>query len=108
MLCLKLIRVIHIIIIGLLGIAPFVTNRRYKVYALTFLIYLVLQYISGYQRCGLTELEYLIIGEKYGSGFLYRIINPLITLDERYFDNYLHIIHTIYIVVLSFQSGLLP
>jgi hypothetical protein len=94
------IRAIHAIIIVLLAISPFISNAKYKVYALTFLLYLAFQYISGYQRCGLTELEYMILGEKYDSGFLYRIINPLITVDESYFDNYLHIIHACYIAML--------
>lgn len=100
-----IIRVIHVFLMVSLAIAPLVPSNRYKTFALTFLLYLVIQYITGYQRCGLTILEYMFLGETYKSGFLYRLINPLITINECYFDYGMHIVHAIYIFILLWQTN---
>lgn len=97
----QLIRALHGIICIAIAIAPFVTWKPYRNTACVFLIYLLLQYITGYERCGLTVMEYLILGKKYESGFLYRLINPMIRVPEHYFDKYLIGVHLFYIYLLS-------
>jgi hypothetical protein len=96
-----LIQAIHAVLILSVAIAPLVPNRQYKIYALTFLLYLAFQHATGYQRCGLTDLEYILLGKQYQSGFLYRLINPLVSCaNETCFDKYLHIVHLLYIIIL--------
>ena len=100
------IRIIHYAIIVALAISPFVTWPAYRNAAGVFLIYLLLQYLTGYKKCGLTILEYLILGKDYESGFIYRTIMPLITIPENYFDNALIIVHVLYIYLLRRDLGL--
>jgi len=97
----ELIRGIHYAIILAIAIAPFITWQLYRNTACIFLIYLLLQYITGYERCGLTVMEFLVLGKKYESGFLYRVINPVIKVPEHYFDKYLIGVHLFYIYLLS-------
>jgi len=99
----NLINFIHFIIVLLVVISPFINNRVLKNNVLIFLLYLLFQYITGYQKCGLTELEYIFMGQDYQHGFLYRIINPLIKVPESYFDKWLIVIHLIYVFVLYSQ-----
>jgi hypothetical protein len=99
----QIIRLLHLIlVIGILA-SVFVPNKDYKIASLVFLIYILFQYLTNYGRCGLTEIEYLFKKEKYQEGFLYRLIKPIITVPEKYFDKYLFLIHIILIVSLSFQ-----
>ena len=97
----NIIKFIHLIIVLIVIISPFVNNLFIKRYVLIFLVYLIFQYLSGYERCGFTELEYLLMGEEYQQGFLYRIINPLIKIPENYFDKWLFLFHILYIIILS-------
>ena len=67
------------------------------------LLFLLLQYSTNYGKCTLTQLEYLIMGEKYQEGFLYRLINPVIKRDENYFNYYYYIFHFLFIIILIYQ-----
>jgi hypothetical protein len=98
-----IIKIIHLIIVIGIAISPFIDNLTFKKNILTLLVFLLFQYLSGYERCGLTELEYLFMGEKYKEGFIYRIINPIIKIPEAYFDKCLIIIHVIYTIILYLQ-----
>jgi hypothetical protein len=97
------IRIIHFLIICLILISPFINFYKLKEYVFIFLVYLLLQYLTGYEKCGLTELEYIFMGENYKEGFMYRIIKPMITMKEAYFNNYITIIHLVYIIILYYQ-----
>jgi hypothetical protein len=99
----QLINFLHLILVLVVSSSIFIPNYKIKQLALTFLIFLLAQYITNYGRCGLTELEYVIKGEKYQEGFLYRLIKPVITVKEDYFNNQLYLIHILYIVILSYQ-----
>lgn len=99
----KIIKIIHLILVVAIFSAPFINNMALKKNILVLLIYLLFQYLSGYEKCGLTEVEYLVMGEEYQQGFIYRIINPIIKIPEDYFDKWLIIIHVIYAVVLYSQ-----
>jgi hypothetical protein len=99
----NIIQSIHLIIVIIIMISIFIPNRWFKQFILSLLILLLIKYVSGYEKCGLTELEYLIKGEKYKEGFLYRIIKPIITIPETYFKNFLFVIHCVYIVILFKQ-----
>jgi hypothetical protein len=51
----------------------------------------------------LTDLEYLLLGDKYKSGFMYRLINPMIKIPEDYFNKYLFCFHITWISILYYQ-----
>jgi hypothetical protein len=99
----SIVWIIHLILIIGVIIAPFSKNMDLKRNALIFLLYLLFQYLTGYQKCGLTELEYFFMGKEYESGFLYRLINPLIKIPENYFNYWFYVIHIILIGVLCYQ-----
>jgi hypothetical protein len=99
----KLIMILHLLLVIIIAVSPYIDNFTIKNYSLIFLIYLLLQYLTGYQKCGLTQLEYMVKQEDYKEGFLYRLITPLITVREDYFTNYLLVVHLIYILILGYQ-----
>ncbi|AGC02167.1 hypothetical protein H012_gp287 [Acanthamoeba polyphaga moumouvirus] len=100
---LLLIKALHLIIVILVLISVFIPNCMLKKLVLTLLIFLLIQYIFGINKCGLTQLEYLLMGEKYREGFIYRIINPIICVPENYFNNGLLIVHIFWIIILGYQ-----
>ena len=94
----------HLLIVVGVIISVFVPSCVLKELALIVLIYLMIQYLIGMEKCGLTELEYHILGEdKYQQGFMYRMINPMIKVPENYFNNGLFIFHVIWIGILCWQ-----
>jgi len=99
----NIIKIIHFIIVLIVFIAPFIDNLTLKQNVLVFLLYLLFQYLTGYQKCGLTELEYVVMGKEYEQGFLYRIINPIIKVPENYFNKWLILIHLFYVFILCYQ-----
>ena len=107
----NIIWIIHLLLVVGIIISVFIpiSNNpnslkfRFKLWSFILLIFLLAQYLTGYQRCGLTEFEYLLKKENYKEGFLYRLIKPVITIPETYFDNYLIILHIIWILILGYQ-----
>jgi hypothetical protein len=99
----NIIKLIHLVIIFFLLIGPIYPNKQFKKIIFILLLYLLFQYISGYEKCGLTELEYIVMKEKYQEGFIYRLINPIIKIPEKYFERYLLYIHLLYIIILYIQ-----
>jgi hypothetical protein len=99
----KIIQLLHLLlIIGIIS-SIFINDINVKNIFFTLLIFLFMQYITNYGKCGLTELEYIIKGEKYQEGFLYRLIKPIIVIPEKYFNKYIYILHIIWIIILAYQ-----
>ena len=99
----SLIKLIHLLIIVGLIASVFVKSGQWKQLALTLLIFLLIQYICGFEKCGLTELEYYIMGENHKQGFIYRLVNPLIRIPEKYLYDGKFVIHLLLIGVLTYQ-----
>ena len=99
----KIINLLHAMLVIFLCISIFINDFQIKKIALTLLIFIFLQFITNYGRCGLTELEYLFKGEKYQEGFIYKLINPIITVPETYFNKYYYCIHITWIIILCVQ-----
>lgn len=109
----KIIQILHLLLIITIFISIFIpidlviNNYQFgyniKIYVLIFLLFLLAQYLTGYQRCGLTEWEYRFKKEKYKEGFLYRLIKPVITIPENYFRKYLIVLHLLWIAILVYQ-----
>lgn len=98
-----IIKIIHLVLVIFILIAPFVNNIQIKINVFIILCYLLFQYLTGYNRCGLTVLEYYVMGKEYEEGFLYRLITPIIKVPENYFDKCIFGIHLIYIIILMLQ-----
>ncbi len=94
-----IIRLIHFILLLVLLGAPFY-KKDYIKYSIIILILILYKWnIDG--SCGLTKLEYILLGHTDESeGFIYRLINPFLSIPENKFDKYLNIITIIYIILL--------
>ena len=104
MIIVTIIKLVHLAIVLCLALSVFISNCYFKELALVLLVFLFLHYILGYEKCGLTELEYLFLGEKhYQEGFIYRIVKPIISVPEKYFNNGLFYVHILWMVILSYQ-----
>jgi hypothetical protein len=99
----KIIQLFHFVLVIVLTSSVFINNNQFKKYALTILIFMYCHYITNFGKCGLTELEYMIRGGQYKEGFIYRVIKPIITIPEKYFENYLYLMHITWIVILVLQ-----
>ena len=98
-----LINLLHLVlIISLIG-SVFIPNIEFKKICFTLLIYILIQYITNYGKCGLTELEYIITGTEYKEGFMYRLIKPVITIPEEYFNKHMYWLHYLWILILGYQ-----
>jgi hypothetical protein len=101
---LKLIRLLHFLIILTVILSPFLNKIEIKKNVLIFLIYLKLQHITGYKKCGLTDLEDKITGNKKEIGFIYSILNPYFNLDQTEFYKKQEYIHYFLILILTYQT----
>lgn len=99
----KIIQLLHLILIISIFSSVFIPKLEMKKLSLTFLLFIFAQFITNYGKCGLTELEYAIRGEKYTEGFIYRLVKPIITIPEKYFDQHLYWIHVLWILILGYQ-----
>jgi hypothetical protein len=99
----NIIWILHLFLVLGIFFSIFINDKLIKIFSLAFLCYLLLQYMTGYEKCGLTELEYYIKGDDYKEGFLYRLINPLIKIPEEYFDKWLFGFHLLWICILLNQ-----
>lgn len=102
----KIIQLLHLLLVLGVGISIFIPNEQLKKLSFTLLIFLFLQYITNYGKCGLTELEYMFKGEKYQEGFIYRIVKPVITVPEKYFDQQMYLIHAVWVLILAYQLNM--
>ena len=99
----KIINLLHLLLILTIISSIIIPYKKLKELIFTLLIFIFVQYITNYGKCGLTEIEYLLKGEKYQEGFIYRLIKPIITISEKYIDMYLYMVHIFWIFILGYQ-----
>jgi hypothetical protein len=81
-----LIRLIHFLLIGFVLITPFTGSKTLIKINIVLLAYLSLKWLTGYDKCGLTELEYAVSNKPYGQGFLYRFLDGVFKMKEAKFN----------------------
>jgi hypothetical protein len=99
----KIIQLLHLILIITILISVFIPDLKLKKLSITLLLFIFFQFITNFGKCGLTELEYAIRGEKCKEGFIYRLVKPIITVPEKYFDQHMYWIHVLWILILGYQ-----
>lgn len=100
----NLVKYIHYVLIICILISVVIPSCRYKVIILILLVLLLVKYLFNYNKCGLTQLEYWILGQRdYQKGLIYRTLNPLINVHEKCFNKGLLLIHIVIIIVLIIQ-----
>jgi len=95
----NLIRFIHFLLVGFIIIAPFTNNKSLIDINIVILGFLSLKWITGYERCGLTDLEYAVSGEEYGEGFLYRLLNGVTKMEENKFNVFVISLTVLWLII---------
>jgi hypothetical protein len=98
-----IVKLAHLLLVIFVFLSIIIQDNKIKQYALTILLFILYKYIVGEHTCGLTHIEYMLSGKEYESGFIYRIIKPILTIPENYFEKYLFIIHCLWIIILLYQ-----
>ena len=74
-----------------------------KKISLILLLFTLFQYITNYAKCGLIELDFLLNGDKYKDGYLYKIIKPLFKPPNDYFEGKYYWYNLLLILILTQQ-----
>lgn len=93
-----LIKIIHLFIIIFVIISPFVPNKFFKSQIIFILSYILFRNLTGYHKCGLTDLESKLSGKSYKTGFIYQIIEPFNNINK--YDFYRLIVPIQYWILL--------
>jgi len=94
-----LIRIIHFILIIFVILAPLSGSKILIQINIVILGYMLLKWISGDDTCGITELEYSVSNKPYGQGFIYRLLNGVIGLEENKFNVIIIVLTAIWLAV---------
>lgn len=101
--CANVVRIIHLLVLIAIFISVFIPNRIFKTVILILLIFIIIQYLIGIPICILTKLEYMCMGKEYESGFVYRLVNPVVNITEKKIAHGLIFFKIIWIVILIVQ-----
>ena len=98
-----IILIIHIILFYIIALTPLINDCYVKKMVLIFVIFLCIQYVSKYGKCGLINIERLFLKEKFKEGFVYRLIKPIVCYKQNIiYKNYFPVI-IIYMIILYIQ-----
>jgi hypothetical protein len=93
----------HIVLFYTLALSPLITDCYFKKIILILIIFLCIQYVTKYGKCGLINIERFFLKENFKNGFVYRLIKPIICYKQNIvYKNYFKLI-IIYMLVLYIQ-----
>ena len=93
----------HIILFYTLALSPLITDCYLKKIILILIMFLCIQYVTKYGKCGLINIERFFLKEKFKQGFIYRLIKPVVCYKQNIiYKNYFKLI-IIYMLVLYLQ-----
>jgi len=99
----NIITILHIVLLFVIAISPFINDLHLKKLILIFLIFLCIQFLTNYGKCGIINIERFFLKENFKKGFCYRLIKPVISHKHNiFYKEYFEII-LIYILVLWIQ-----
>lgn len=99
----NIIIILHCILLYCIAISPFVNDLHYKKIILILLIFICIQFLTNYGKCGLINIERFFLKEKFKEGFVYRLIKPVISHKHNIFYKEYFEIVLIYILILWIQ-----
>ena len=99
----NIIIILHSILLYTIAISPFINDLHLKKLILIFLIFLCIQFLTNYGKCGLINIERFFLKEKFKEGFCYRLIKPIISYKHNIFYKEYFGIILIYILILYIQ-----
>jgi hypothetical protein len=86
-----------------MALSPLITDCYLKKLILIFMIFLCIQYITKYGKCGLINFERFFLKEKFKEGFIYRLIKPIICYKKNIIYKNYFILILIYMIILYIQ-----
>ncbi len=93
----------HIVLFYVLALSPLIKDCYLKKIILILIIFLCIQYVTKYGKCGLINIERFFLKEKFKQGFIYRLIKPIVCYKQNIiYKNYFKLI-IIYMLVLYIQ-----
>jgi hypothetical protein len=98
-----LIKTAHILYGFLLLVSPFIDDCQYKVFSLIFISFMTLHFITKYGKCGLINIEMLLLKDKYREGILFNTIRPVISYKHNIFYKKMFWLFFVYIAILIYQ-----
>jgi hypothetical protein len=94
---------IHIVLFYIFALSPLITDCYIKKIILILIMFLTIQLVTKYGKCGIINIERFFIKEKFKEGFFYRLIKPLICYKQNIiYKNYFKLI-IIYMIILYIQ-----
>jgi hypothetical protein len=94
----NIIRIFHFFILIFLLFAPFY-SKKILIFSIALIVYIFYKWkIDG--SCFLTKVEYYLSGNKEEKGFIYRLINPMLNIEEYSFHNKLEVFTVIWLLLL--------
>jgi hypothetical protein len=98
-----LILLCHIMLFYSLALSPLITDCYLKKINLILIMFLCIQYVTKYGKCGLINIERFFLKENFKQGFVYRLVKPVVCYKQNaVYKNYFKLI-IIYMLVLYLQ-----
>jgi hypothetical protein len=98
-----LILLCHIMLFYSLALSPLITDCYLKKINLILIMFLCIQYVTKYGKCGLINIERYFLGDNFKNGIVYRLIKPVISYKNNIFYEYFFWLIIIYIFILYYQ-----
>jgi hypothetical protein len=98
-----IILICHIILFYSLALSPLITDCYLKKINLILIMFLCIQYVTKYGKCGLINIERFFLKKNFKQGFVYRLVKPVVCYKQNIiYKNYFKLI-IIYMLVLYLQ-----
>lgn len=99
----ELIRIIHLAIVISVVVSPFIDNKYFKQQIIMLLLYILFRNLTGYNKCGLTELESKLSNKPIETGFIYKLVAPFSNISKYEFYRLIVPIQWWILIVLLYQ-----
>ena len=93
----------HIALFYIIALGPVITDCYLKKVILIFIMFLCLQYVTKYGKCGLINIERFFLKEKFKEGFVYRLIKPIVCYKQNIIYKHYFPLIIIYMIILYVQ-----
>ena len=99
----NIILLFHITLFYIFALSPLIEDVYLKKLLLIIIIFICIQFITKYGKCGIINIERIFTKEKFKEGFFYRLIKPVICYKKNaIYQDYFYLI-IIYIIILYYQ-----
>lgn len=98
-----IIMICHTILFCGIVLSPLINECKYKKITLILILFIILQFVTKYGKCGLINIEKYFLKDKFKEGFVYRLIKPIICYKINPFGGKYFNLLLIYVLILVIQ-----